>query len=203
MKSNVYRTIISILVVAVGIGGVGIAVRSALVHQREVRAAAVQAELTELRSLVTARYRYRDVVWYAEETRVLGFAAGNRETLFSVNIDVTAGVVMDDRVEVVWNDRGDTVLVTLPAPEILRVDADERSIEQLVLRERMGQIDWLDVADEVERAKERNREDAITRGILDAASREARRAVQTLMRATGPERVEVRVQPVPSGELRG
>lgn len=156
----------------------------------------VAARIQNLRTLAVTEYRYRDVIYFGEESRFLGLPAGSREILFSVVISVTAGVDLNRGIDV-QIDSSDTgkVFVTLPAPEIVRVDAEERSISQYFVRERFGRLDWLAVSDEVEAAKERNTVDAIDRGILAQAERQARAAVQRLLQAGGFSGVTVRFRP--------
>ena len=162
----------------------------------------VREEITALRTLHTGEYRYREVVYYSEQGRVFGIPAGRREVLFSIDIVVQAGVDLTRGFEI-EGDEGDrdTVYLTLPQPEILRVDAEEDSIDQYFSEERLGRIDWLDVGEELARAKEKNRSDAIRRGILNAAEGQARGVLHDLLRSSGYDRVEIRFRP--ATELRG
>ena len=171
--------------------------------EREERILAAHQHIEELRNLVTARYRYRDVVYLEQETRVLGIPTSAREILFSVDIGVEAGVDLSRDIKVVFdpNDRRG-VFVTLPSPQVLRVDADEETIRQYIVRERFARLDWLDVAEEVEAAKERNRLDAIERGILIRAEAQARSALESLLRGLGFEKVHIRFRSEDAG-LRG
>ena len=161
----------------------------------------VERQIRELAALATTRFDYRDVVYYRRQTRVLGLPAGDQETLFSVEIAVIAGIDLTRELSVETTGRSDRVMVTLAAPEILRVDADETSLRQYLFRERFGRIDWLDLADEVERAKERNRDDALQRGILEQAERQAQSVVRGLLSSAGFTSVDVRF--APQRELRG
>ena len=163
----------------------------------------VREELTALRTLRSSEYRYREVVYFSERGRVLGIPAGRREVLFSIDIVVQAGVDLMRGFEIELDEREQgTLFLSLPGAEILRVDADERSIDQYFSQERLGRLDWLDVGEELARAKERNREDAISRGILIAAEEQARGVLRNLLRSTGYDRVEIRFRPVTT-ELRG
>lgn len=192
-----------ILVLVVGVTGAvlvgtGLQARQALEHEQLGEA---RSRIEQVRRLTTTSYRYRDVVYFAEATRILGIPAADRELLFSIEIAVDAGVDLSAGFELQVDD-DDRVFVTLPAASILQVDADERSIDQHLVREGLGGIDWLDVADEVERAKERNRADAVERGILEQAERQAEIVIANLLRGVGYQTVEVRFRG-DSGELRG
>lgn len=163
--------------------------------------ARARSRLEQVRRLTTTSYQYRDVVYFAEATRILGIPAADRELLFSIEISVRAGIDLSEGFEIQTGDGG-RVFVSLPAPRVLQVDADERSIDQHLVREGFGRIDWLDVADEVERAKERNRLDALERGILDQAERQARLVIGNLLRDVGYGEVELRFR-APDGGLQG
>lgn len=162
--------------------------------------AEISARIRNLQRIAATEYRYRDVIYFGEDTRFLGILTGSRRILFAVTISVTAGVDLQEGVEVQY-ESGDrsTVFVTLPAPRVLRVDAEERSISQYFVQDRAGRLDWLAISDEVEAAKERNRADAIERGILARAEDRARAAVSGLLQASGVESVHVRFRPASPG----
>jgi hypothetical protein len=160
----------------------------------------IATRILNLRTIAATEYRYRDVIYFGEESRFLGILAGSRRILFSVTISVTAGVDMNHGVDVQFDpDNRRTVYVTLPSPEVIRVDAEERSISQYFVQDRLGRIDWLSVSDEVEAAKERNRRDAVERGILSQAEVQARAAVERLLQAGGFSAVHVRFRPASEG----
>jgi hypothetical protein len=195
----------SFLIVAVTVPSVVSTVREIELRQ-EQRVAETRAQIERLQSLVTTRYRYRDIVFFERETRLLGIPSGSQEILFAVEMRIHAGVNLA-RGFAVEMDPADParVYITLPAAEVLRVDADEQSIRQYLIRERLTRIDWLDVTDELEAAKERNRRDAVERGILERAEAQTRSIVAGLAGAAGFRTVEIRFRPDESHveELRG
>ncbi len=171
---------------------------------RQVRppASDVVAQITTLQNLGTTEYRYRDVIYFGEQSRFLGLPAGSREVLFALTITVTAGIDFSGGVQVQWDEnRPSRAYVTLPAAGVLRVNAEERSIQQYYSRERGGRIDWIAVSDVVEEAKTRNRTDAINRGILVRAEERTRDIVTRMLRASGVDEVEIRFRP--SGGVQG
>lgn len=173
--------------------------RSAGPNPREI-----VSQIREIQSLVTQEYTYRDVVYFDEETRVLGLRTGGREILFAVEISVAAGVDMSEDIQVEHGGgREKIAFVTVPAPRILRVDAREETIEQYFVREGFRRIDWVDVSTEVEAAKERNRSDAVERGILVDAEEQAATLIRDILLSAGYESVEVRFRPSGNRELRG
>lgn len=161
----------------------------------------IREEISAIKTLTAGEYRYRDVVYYSEETRLLGIPAGRREILFSLDIVVRGGIDLSRGFLAETDESGDTLFLTIPAAEILLVDADEDSIDQYFAEDRLGRIDWLDVGDELSRAKEANRRDAIDRGILADAEAQARSVLSDLGRSAGFAAVEVRFRP--AVELRG
>lgn len=160
----------------------------------------VRARVERAQTLRATEFVYREVVIFDERTRILGIPAGQQRILFSVTVTVTAGVDLTEGVEVQPAGGDRPLLVTLPPPRIIEVDADERSIDQYFVRERLGRVNWLEVSREVETLKERNRDDAIARGILARAEAHARAVVADLLAASGVDEVEIRFR---SAELRG
>ncbi|TVR71549.1 MAG: DUF4230 domain-containing protein [Spirochaetaceae bacterium] len=154
--------------------------------------AEIATRIRNLQTITSTEYRYRDVIYFGEDARFLGILTGSRRILFAVTISVTAGVDLHRGIEVQFGNDRDTVFVTLPAPQVLRVDAEERSISQYFVQDRAGRLDWLAISDEVEAAKERNQADAINRGILLRAEVQARTAVTRLLQAGGVGVVHVR-----------
>ncbi len=186
----------SIVVVPIGL-------REAWRRVDQQRLDAAHAQVQHLQTLVTTRYRYRDVVFFDRRTRVLGIPAGQQEVLFSVEMEVTAGIDLSEGVEITQNrDNRRGAYVTVPAPRVLRVVTDEESIQQYLVLERFGRLDWLDISEEIQRAKDRNRRDAVDRGILSRAELHTRTVIDNLLRNLGYETVEIRFRPS-DRELRG
>lgn len=194
---SLFLAVLSLLLVTAGLFFFLTAQRDSLTPD----VADIREEVSALQTLTAGEYRYRDVVYYSEETRLLGIPAGRREILFSLDIVVRGGVDLSRGFQVETDETGERLFLTVPAAEILLVDADEDSIEQYFAAERLGRIDWLDVGDELTRAKEANRADAIERGILSATEAQARSVLSDLGRAAGFETVEIRFRP--AAEIRG
>lgn len=190
-----------VLLVATVALAVGLQRTGQRVDQRRLDAA--QTRIQQVQTLITTRYRYRDVVFFDRRTRVLGIPAGQQEVLFSVEMEVTAGIDLSHGVDLdIDRDDRRRIFVTLPPPQIVRVVTDEESIRQYLVLERFGRLNWLDVSTEVQAAKDRNRQDAIDRGILSRAERQARTVIGSLLRTVGYETIRVRFRPA-SGEVRG
>jgi hypothetical protein len=163
----------------------------------------VRGQIEHLQTLTTSQYEYRDVVFFDEQTRLLGIPAGNREMLFAIRIEVIAGLDLSRSVTVEPGRDRREVFVTLPPPEIIRVVAREDSIDQYFVRPGFRGIDWLDVSDRIEEAKDRNRTDAIDRGILDRARSHGEFVIRGLLQAAGFETVHIRFRSSPGEGLQG
>lgn len=162
--------------------------------------AAILARIESVQLLRATEFVYREVVFFDEQTRFFGIPAGQQRILFSVNVSVVAGIDLAAGVDVRLDEAGRPVRIVLPAPRIVAIDADESSIEQYFVRERLGRIDWLEVSREVETLKERNRADALDRGILRRAEVHARAVIGEVLAAAGAPGVEIEFR---STELRG
>jgi hypothetical protein len=146
----------------------------------------IEQELSNLLELHTYEHIYRDVVYFGEEKTFLGLRTVDRRILFSIDIRVRAGVDLQSglRITADKSDRA-RVYVQLPPAEILSVDADETSIHQYFIREQGGAIGLLELTDQLEEVKTRISEDAVDRGILDAAQDNAERIVMNFLSLAG------------------
>jgi hypothetical protein len=163
----------------------------------------LERRISSLLELHTVEYVYRDIVYFGEQESFLGiFRTRDQQLLFAVHLRVEAGVDLSKGVEVLRDrDNPELLLVRIPAPEILLVDADEGSIEQFFVRERGGSIRWDQVSQEMESVKTRVREDALDKGILARAEENAVRLIREVMAVAGYEEVTVQVRP--AEELEG
>ena len=204
-KRIIAGTIILIILLTAVAGLVG----SRWINPPPDGAEVVRARVQELQTLVTGEYEYRDVVYFDEETRLLGIRTGSQEMLFAVRITVTAGIKLGTDLAVqTGGRRGREIFITVPEPQIIRVSANESSIDQYFVREGLRGIDWLDVADEIEAAKTRNQADAVERGLLDRSRVQAEFVLRNLLTTAGYETVHVRFRPASNagpdaGALRG
>lgn len=144
----------------------------------------LQDQVRTLGELVTVNQIYRNVI-YKEERRLLT----DKRVLFSMNFHLRAGVPLEDA-QVFLNDDGIPV-VRLGQAQILSVDADERSIEQIFIRENFGEIHQSDYMDVIIQEKERLVEDALETGILLEAQGQAERVIIQLFSMAGFPEVQI------------
>ncbi|MFW6251553.1 MAG: DUF4230 domain-containing protein [Alkalispirochaetaceae bacterium] len=163
----------------------------------------LERRISSLLELHTVEYVYRDIVYFGEQESFLGiFRTRDQQLLFAVRLRVHAGVDLSKGVEVLRDPENPRMaLVRIPSPEVLLVDAEEGSIEQFLVRERGGSIEWDQVSSEMESVKERVRADALEKGILQRAEKNAVELIEDVLGVAGFE--EVSVQVLPPEELKG
>jgi hypothetical protein len=157
----------------------------------------LEERISSVLTLHTAEYVYRDVVYFGEQSQFLGFIpSGSREILFSVNVGIRAGVDLRKgfSVEITAPRQ---VLVTLPPAEVLYSDVDEDTIYQYFLRQTGQEISFIEVQDVLARAKDDLVADALERGILEQADRQALRIVRSLLEDFG-----LQVEIIQTGDRR-
>lgn len=163
----------------------------------------VERRVRDLLELHTYEHVYRDIVYFGEERSFLFFRTMDRRLLFSVNFRVRAGIDLTAGLRIIPDATDPTRLyVRLPAPRVLLVDADETSIRQYFVREQGGRITWLEYSDQLEGARERIRQEAIDRGILDQAEQNALRVLENFFALAGFADIEFDVA-AREEELRG
>jgi hypothetical protein len=141
--------------------------------------------------LVTASQTYRDVI-YAERRRFLA----DKRLLFTIDYDVTAGVDFRKGLEIRVREDG-TWEVTMPAAEILEVDADDASIEEIFIKETLGTIRLSDYMPVILDEREAIRNAAEAGDLLERAEANARSAVTRILRLGGAENVGFRTLVLP------
>lgn len=145
----------------------------------------LEKRISTVLSLHTAEYIYRDVVYFGEQNQFLGFIpSGSREILFSVNVAVRAGINLQSGLDVSVPFPG-KVKIILPPARILYADVDEDTIHQYFIHQSGREIKWIEVQDVIASAKEDLIQDAISRGILAKADRQAESIVRALVEGLG------------------
>jgi len=146
----------------------------------------MEQRLRNLSRLTTISQTYRSVIYVQEKN----FWRGDKEVLFSLKYQVTAGVDFTRGVLVPPNGR-DSATVRMPPAEIFTSDADESTIHQMFLREQafLNPVRMGDYMPQVIAQGEANRQSAIDGGILERSEANARKAVTRVMKLGGFEEV--------------
>jgi len=164
--------------------------------QKEPDLAVLQDKVRNILQLHTYELVYRDITWVSESSKALGiFTTVDKRTLFSVNIRVRAGLDFARGLSLQFlrnsEDRSiDGVLVALPPPAILLVDVDEKSFHEYFSFEFGQKIKRGDWGQELAKARDRVRSDAVSRGILVKADENAKRILRNFLSIAGFARVE-------------
>lgn len=172
--------------------------------------------LRNILKVEAAEFVYRDVVYQGREDKLLGIVTtGDTRLLFSVNFKVRAGIDLKKGLSMAYieglsKEQEPAVSVTIAPAEILSIDADESSIRELFsyemsfLEKTYGigedrRIKWLDVQDEVNKAKDRLRADAVARGIETRAWKNASSLIANFLRLAGFKTVRVEAMAIEAG----
>lgn len=150
----------------------------------------IESRLTTMAELRSYEYIYREILYFGEQERFLGFIpTKNRQFLFSVNLHVSAGVDLTQaRVRL---DSQDNPELLLPEPRILSIDAQEDSLRQYFSQDLGGGLQLLELSDLLDQAKESIQADAVSRGILNQARAEAQDILSGLGRSLGFEHIQI------------
>jgi len=173
------------------LGSCGISERKTLPSQDEI-----QRRVSAVLELPTYEYIYRDIVYIAEQASFLGIRHRDTQLLFAVDVRLQAGIDLQKGFSIrplsarPFSSPG--VEVRIPEPEILLIDADESSIRQYFKREFGGEINRLDYYDEISRSKEKIREDAFERGVLDQARKNAVSLIESVLHQAGFNEIDIR-----------
>lgn len=163
----------------------------------------VETRIREILSLPTYEHIYRDVVYVGEEARFLGIKTKDKRTLFSIDVNVRAGIDFTEGIDVSVSSDG-SAAVTLPPAKILSIDADETTIHQYFVQDFGGNLSRIQYYEEINRKKEFLASDSIERGILIKAEDNAKLIIRNFLTLAGFEKVEFkklqRPVPVDSGE---
>src|SRR6056297_1350069 len=156
----------------------------------------VERQIRSVLELPSYEYLYRDIIYIADQAQFLGFRHKDTQLLFAVDVRLQAGVNLQKGIQVTPISPGG-LSVSLPAAEILLIDADENSITQYFKKEFGGQIERLAYYDEISLSKDRIRQDAIDRGVLIKAQSNAASVLRSLLQSQGVSPVEVEFRQSP------
>lgn len=131
---------------------------------------AIDSEIKNITKLSTYQHIYKDIVYIKEDKNFFSLSLHSKSVLFSVNINVTAGIDYD---KIKYKIEDKTITVTLPDAEIFSIDADETSIVQYFIKEKNSKIDLLTIYNAINEKKTEIELDAINRGILNKAENNA------------------------------
>jgi hypothetical protein len=155
-----------------------------------------------LLELESCEYVYHDIVFQGKQEKFLGLlTTKDVRLLFAIDIRVHAGIDlaakpgMGIRTLPAGKDGLPGLVIKLPPTRITGTDADESTIHQYFIHEYgitgNSRVNWLGFQDEIARAKERARADAVKRGLLAAAWDNAAASLGSFWRLAGFGEVRV------------
>ena len=156
--------------------------RERAVRQREQ---SLYEELTRINELITCRQTYRSVFY----TRIKENFIQERTLLFTADFHVTAGIDLSRGFTIRSSGRG--ISLILPAAEILFIDADDTTLEQVLIRERFSSVTTGDYLPLLTEEKENILRQAVARGIEKQAEQRAARIFLGMLKLAGFKRVNV------------
>lgn len=180
------RIVTLVFLAAIVLGGGYIAFNRFAGVKTENKLALVDRQLSYCQELVTAKYRYSDIITlkkasgFAKSYSIIKYTGLIRAGIADIT-DVSYSVSLD----------GKTITLSVPQAEIL----GNEIVSQGVFDEKQSifvPISTQEVFDEIEKAKAEAVEDMIAEGVLDDAREYAVRIITQFMLALGFEEVKIR-----------
>ena len=177
-------TILTIALIVLAGGYFGLRRFTAL--KTENKLALVDRQLSYCQELVTAKYRYSDIITlkkasgFAKSYSIIKYTGIVRAGLADIT-DVSYSVSLD----------GKTITLSIPKAEVL----GNEIVSQSVFDEKQSvfvPISTQEIFDEIDRAKDQALEDMIAEGVLDDAKQYATRIITQFMLALGFEEVRIK-----------
>ena len=185
IKKIFVRVLVVIVVVLVLLCGGYFGFKHFGIVRTESKIALVDRQLSYCQELVTAKYRYSDIITlkkssgFAKSYSIIRYTGLIRAGIADIT-DVSYSVSLD----------GKTITLTVPQAEIL----GNEIVSQGVFDEKQSiwvPISTQEVFDEIDRAKADAVEDMIAEGVLDEAREYAVRVITQFMLALGFENIKI------------
>ena len=187
LGSRIILRIVTIIVIAlIVLGGGYFGLKRFTTVKTENKLALVDRQLSYCQELVTAKYRYSDIITlkkaagWAKSYSIIKYTGVVRAGIADVT-DVSYSISLD----------GKTITLEVPPAEVL----GNEIVSQSVFDEKQSifvPISTQDIFDEIDRAKSEALEDMIAEGVLDEAREYAVRIIRQFMLALGFEEVRIK-----------
>lgn len=182
----VVRIVVAILLLSAFAFGINFAVKKITRVTMEGKSALVTKQLSYCQELVTAKYRYSDIITLKKSA---GFAKSYSIVKFSGILRVGIADITDVFYDI--SKDGKKLTVKMPPMEILGNDL----VSQEVFDEKQSifiPITTQEIFDEIEEARKQFAEDSVAEGILQEAGVYAEKIIRQMMMACGFESVEIK-----------
>ena len=187
LVTKVILRIVTIVVIALILGAAAwFGLKKFTTVKYENKYALVDKQLSYCQELVTAKYRYSDIITlkkaagWAKSYSIIKYTGVVRAGIADIT-DVSYSISLD----------GKTITLEVPLAEVL----GNEIVSQSVFDEKQSifvPISTQDIFDEIDRAKSEALEDMIAEGVLDEAREYAVRIITQFMYALGFEEVKIR-----------
>ncbi len=180
------RIVSIVVIVLILLCGGFIAYKRLSVVKTENKLALVDRQLSYCQELVTAKYRYSDIITlkksagFSKSYSIIKYTGLVRAGIADIT-DISYSVSLD----------GKTITLNVPAAEVL----GNEIVSQSVFDEKQSvfvPISTQEIFDEIDKAKAEAVEDMIAEGVLDEAREYAVRVITQFMLALGFEEVKIR-----------
>jgi hypothetical protein len=141
----------------------------------------LENKIRQIQELAVVNQVYRDVIYIKSGT------VFTSEILFTIEYNIIAGV--DLRKGFSLNEEDGIVTVELPPAEILSIDADDTTINQIFIRETFRPVRQSDYMEYIISEKEILRQAAVDSGILIRAGNNAEKIIEKIILLSGYEQV--------------
>ena len=186
IKKIFVRVLVVIVVVLVLLCGGYFGFKHFGIVRTESKIALVDRQLSYCQELVTAKYRYSDIVALKNSSKI-----AKSYSIIKYTGLIRAGIADITDVSYSVSLDGKTITLTVPPAEIL----GNEIVSQSVFDEKQsiwGPISTQQVFDEIEKAKSEAVEDMIAEGVLEEAREYAVRVITQFMLALGFEDVKIK-----------
>lgn len=180
------RIVVAIFLLCAFAFGINFAVKKITQVNVEGKSALVTKQLSYCQELVTAKYRYSDIITLKKSA---GFAKSYSIVKFSGILRVGIADITDVFYDI--SKDGKKLTVKMPPMEILGNDL----VSQEVFDEKQSifiPITTQEIFDEIEEARKQFAEDSVAEGILQEAGVYAEKIIRQMMMACGFESVEIK-----------
>ena len=182
----ILRIVTILVLVTLGLGGGYIAFKKFTTVKTENKLAMVDRQLSFCQELITAKYRYSDIVTLKKSA-----AFAKSYSIIKYNGLVRVGIADFTDISYSVSLNGKTITLTMPPIEILGNEIVNMSVFD-EKRSVFVPITTQEIFDEIEAAKKSAVEDMLAEGVLEQARDYAVRIVTQFMLALGFEDVQIK-----------
>jgi len=190
IHKNALVLLVSVLVtVLLILGSLWIYHRKSEERQRQF----LTRSLEKLGEFTTITQRYRSVFYMHEKKNFIQ----DKSVLFTADFNVQAGIDLGEGFDL--QIKGGQVIMTLPRGRIFLVDADDSTIEEVMIKEQFSSIHTGDYLPMISEESQNIRRQALSSGVPRQAEERAALLLRGILRSAGIKNIYIRFK---NGESR-